>query len=525
MRAITTAALWLLICQRASVLATPSCDIQITEVCELRDWTTHARIESTWTLWHASIASKHVLWQSSAAILVQDDTKFVYVPSSWYYEMSEHALNQTRAHAACGERTLTNATLVDSIDRPYISFLTLAELVGSSFMFCTHAQIVAAASELTPVFFFKNRGRGIASNCADMLGCVFDGTLRTGTTAAVPVQIVFSLMRAGIGVPIDMYTQLLPNKCATLTVYPNLQLDVCAGHTACRSNGQLCVHSVHPLDGDAVVVGVDPLLPEDMLVFHFDIYSNRTTVGIEWTGESFWQTDPVRAFFGIIVAVIAINWRPIPMANTVESLNVAHGLQLANALGAIFMVTASGYFAFTGAIEAIDRVIDSSYGIAVIVVLMLFASVLVHAAVILYAHTEMPPASTSRVSVVRIFYTAIICETIVMASCGATQYEKQAMFCVFAVVAWTFVVSREVTAAIVQHRLRVAAVAEIVIILAFLTALPSMIVSVTPSLMLLGIEHPWSYSVLVCVMCVLGGVTMGLEPKYRAAMTQLRQYA
>lgn len=489
--------------------AKPSCPVHLTISYELRDWMEDAWLSQRIGIWHVSIGIQSMLTAASAAVLIEGGDPFVAIPSTWYYDYSDREANSTRAFAACSSRNLTNVSILTTVDRPYLSLGSLAELLGSPFYMSMRTNTIVAANELTSVTSMPKSGYAVSSGC-NMLSCRFIGALLSSSN----LHVQFSMARAGIGLDPATYAAVsaATTECVTLVISPNLRIPVCPLKIAGRLNEQLHVRSVYMLPGwtdvDAnVVIGLDPLLENDHLVFHFDTVTNTTTVGIAWIGSRFWRSNPVRAVFYLIIALIALNWPMVPMSTMVGSAHEWYGLQGANVMSTLFMLVAGCYFVADDSVEAMTRMTDDNRGVAILIIITLFCAIVVHACIVIHAQITMPTLSNRRTHRICIFYTALICETIVLSSCGTTEYDIQALYCVAASIVWTVMVA-----------MRVAQLPEPLDALqsiSLLLAIPAMIVAVVPSARLTGINFPWTYSMITFTSCALGGVFFAIESKYR----------
>jgi hypothetical protein len=489
--------------------AKASCPVHLTISYDLRDWMEDAWLSQRIGIWHVSIGIQSMLTAASAAVLIEGNEPFVAIPSTWYYDYSDREANSTRAFAACSYRNLTSVSILTTVDRPYLSFGSLSELLGGPFYMSMRTNTIVAASELTSVTSMPKSGYAVSSDCT-MLSCRFVGTLLSNSE----LQVQFSMARAGIGLDPATYAAVsaATTECATLVIKPDLKIPVCPLRIAGRLNEQLHVRSVYVIpgwtDADAnVVIGLDPLLENDHLVFHFNTETNTTTVGIAWIGSRFWRSSPVRAVFYLIIALIALNWPMVPMSTMVGSVHEWYGLQGANVISALFMLVAGCYFVADDSVESMTRMTDDSRGIAILIVIALFVAIVAHACIVIHAQITMPTLSNRRTHRICIFYTALICETIVLSSCGTTEYDIQALYCVAASIVWTVMVA-----------MRVAQLTEPLDALqaiSLLMAIPAMIVAVVPSARLTGINFPWTYGMITFTSCALGGVFFAIEPKYR----------
>ena len=488
----------------AAVHAKPECDIYTSIGYTLRDWTTEAWLEQSLSIWYASIGSRRMLNADTAAIVIDGDWPFVAVPSNWYYNHEDFTDSSIRAFASCSPKMLSNATLAD-IDRPVLTIKSVNELVGGPFHMCMKTKTIGLSEKLTMSTSMPESGYAVAKNCS-MLECVFTGKMLSRT-----FTVVFSLERSGIGIDQDTYSRILYSgqNCSTLVIKPSLKIPVCIDKIVTRLEGQMSVKSVYRLDEtqqQRIVVGIDPLLENDQLVFHFNNETDTTTVGIAWIGSRFWNASPLRVAFYIMVILITMNWPMVPMATSFQSSKRWYKLQTMNVVSAVFLAFSAVYFAIDGSLESTRKIAYESTVIAASVIILLLMAIMTHACIVIHAQLTMDAKSPRRILRVSLFYTALICETIVVASSGSTEHDIQAAYCVAAAIAWSFTTAMRLVQLNEYNPL---------FIVSIFAAFPAMIMSVSPSMGLLGIEHENIQGIIVCFACAFGGIFCALEPYYR----------
>ena len=491
----------------------PLCDIKVSIDYELQDWINTAWLKSSLKIWHISIGSRHMLTESSAAIVSYEDGKGVIVPRSWYDVEDNDGvgdIDDVVAFALCRHTFLSEKTRDENAVVPVINLESILELAKGPFTMCMRSERIYSANSLTPSSSRRKRGYAIARGCT-MLECPFEGELE-----GQPVSVGVSMSRAGIWIDGDLYDLLKAEKrCAQLTIFPSLKINVCPGRYIYRANDQFKVESVYKLTDTNVdvIIGIDPLLENnDRLVFNFDNTTDTTSFGIALAGSSFWTADPIRAAISLIIALIALNWPMIPVDAMSYSMTAWHELQVANVVSTIFMVMSSTYFMFDDVIESMVVMSGLDDGPSAVIVFMLFIAIVFHAGCIIHAQLTMDTVSVKRISIVSLFYSALICETIILLSCGATDYDMPALYAVASSMVWSFVVTtRAFEAQKYMYPIHLVSLVMVV---------PAVIASIYPSQLLLGVRTPWMASMTVFWAALLGGILQSIRPYYEETISK-----
>lgn len=486
----------------------PLCDIKTSLDYELQDWINTAWLKSSLRIWHLSIGSRHMITESSAAVVSYQTGKQAVVPSSWYDvegDTDDGDTGSVVAFALCKHTVLSGRIMDEAAVVPIINLESILELAKGPFTMCMRSERIYSADSLTSSSSRRKRGYAIARGCR-MLECPFSGELE-GSQVSVGV----SMIRTGIWIDGTLYDLLKAEKrCAMLTIFPSLKISVCPGRYIYRANDQFRVQAVYKLtaeDEAGVIIGVDPLLENDeRLVFNFDNTTDTTSFGIALAGSSFWTADPIRAAASLIIALIALNWPMIPVDAMSYSMKAWHELQVANVVSTIFMVMASTYFIFDDSVESMVVMSGLSDGPSAVIVFMLFIAIVFHAGCIIHAQLTMDTVSVKRISIVSMFYSALICETIILLSCGATDYDMPALYAVASSLVWSFVVTTRAFEA-QKYILPIH-------VISFAMVVPSVVASIYPSQLLLGVRTPWMLSMTIFWAAFLGGVFQSIRPYY-----------
>jgi uncharacterized membrane protein YidH (DUF202 family) len=271
-------------------------------------------------------------------------------------------------------------------------------------------------------------------------------------------------------------------------VHPSLRLPVCPQQVVCR-NKVLCLHQTYALPDDSdvdVELGIDPLLENNMyLVLHMTDNSGgqRLSIGVDWTGTWWIANNLGRTALLMALMVCSVIWQLRPMTDQVQSATAKHYLTRGNELSIAVLTIAAGYTVYDDFAGSIQRTTETPHAVSIMMGVLMVVSVCIEAVVLLHGHL-FPGADT--VDIRHLTFSAMLCQTILLVSMGASAHDMQTLTASGAALVWLYTVGYDSAMAFMSRRV----VVQTAHAVAFIAASPLLLTGgIMPVLVLLNFKN------------------------------------
>lgn len=283
-----------------------------------------------------------------------------------------------------------------------------------------------------------------------------------------------------------------------------MQINVCKSAKDCRSEDRLCVNTVYPFDSSTldVLVGMDALSAGRMIM-KYD--GSETSVGLSVNIGVY--GDKVRVILIFALLIGAIIWLPMPYSFEISSSVIRLRMRNASILSISFIMFVVSYVVKNGIVSNISRTSEVSYVFSLFFAIMIIEACIVHSIFLVYI--QLSSSSANSKYAFRIFFSALLCESIMLISVGSSEQDFETMIAAGA--AMVYLVCIPITILESQTQNSLAMLSTLVL------PLPTVVfVCIRSALDFLSVYYPEYASVVISILLINLGV---LVPVYNQITT------
>lgn len=391
------------------------------------------RLTIGYTLSGGSVGGQSLV---GAALVTRFDAPDVraVLPETWPEEMYNATAGTIGAFAGCEARQLTGVVRTPEAAGVMISIDGLLQLMGGSVAWSVGAKRLMPGTHSWQQYLMRREGSAVSSGCA-ALDCVFGGQLD-----GADVQVVFSPVRAGIGV------HALPTaECTQLAIHGSraIRVSACRTRKVCRDG--LCVPQVyaHGLDSGLVVVGFDLLeeQPRDLVVY---LSETEMRVGFLYSSQWSFHTHPSEVVATVLLSLIAGVFVQRPLVVQLDSREQQRALVVLNMLASVFVMFVMLY-RVPEIVDGIARSVNVGLAGSIFLMVLAMGAMTVKFLLVVYANTRLAPVSLERNAIIRFAFSSMLCVVFIMHHCGVTERDGMMFVMAGAAFVWLHNVPRILT--------------------------------------------------------------------------------